>query len=1136
MASSFVHLHLHTQYSLLDAIIKIPDLIQRAKIFGMPAVAMTDHGNLFGAMEFYAEAKKQKIKPIIGCEVYMAPGSRFSRQPTQGRNPIEDPFHHLTLLCMDNIGYRNLCRLITIANFEGFYYKPRIDKEVLKTYNEGLIALSGCLSGEIAGAILQGQEQKVIDLIHWYKDTFRDRFYFELQENRISEQKKVNEALIRYAARLDVPLVGTNDCHYLNAQDAVHQEVMLCVQTGHTLKDDSRMKFGSNEFYFKSAEAMREVFSYCPEAVQSTLNIADQCNLDFELSKIYLPHFELPDQQNLDDHLRQKAKEGLEAYLAKKNIPLERKRYLERLEHELDIISKTGFAGYFLIVADFVNYATRKGIPVGPGRGSAAGSLVAFFLRITNIDPIPHNLIFERFLNPERVSLPDMDIDFCMNRRDEVIQYVTEKYGKENVAQIITFGKMQAKAAIRDVGRVYSFPYGEVDKIAKLVPNVLNITLEEAIAGEQRLKSLYEKDERVRQLLNTAIALEGLYRHASIHAAGIVISNRPLVEYMPIFRGKDGEVVTSFDMKHVEKIGLIKFDFLGLKTLTLIDRVVKKTSHSGQIDFHDKKVYELFSRGDTIGIFQFESSGMRDLLMKLKPARFEDIIAANALFRPGPMNRLDEFIDRRHGRIPVHYTLPQLKDILQDSYGIILYQEQVMKIANVLANYSLGEADILRKAMGKKNPKEMQMQKERFLKGAIRNKIDGAIAENIFDLMAKFAEYGFNKSHATAYAYIAFQTAWFKTYHRVLFMAELLTTELEDTDKMALYIQDAKEAGIEILPPDVQKSQYEFSVEDGKIRFGLGAIKNVGAIAIESILEAKRTTGRFHSFAHFFENIDLRKVNRKVVESLIKAGAFDSIHQNRAQLMDSLDVQISAAQTHQEDREVGQYNMFSFSGVIPGVEDWPSRRRLRFEKEAIGLYLSGHPLSSCLGQIEKLSTHDTRTITQAQHKGGVRVGGVVSAVRETVTKRGDKMAFVTLEDLKGTLDVIVFSDLYFKTSDLLKSDDPLLVTGSVELSEEAARIIATAVEDLSQAAEARISRICIRLNAEALRPAELQKLKFVLHQHLGACPVLLKLNVKKPSHEVQMLMGLKEPLRVSPTESLVSDVENLLGRGTIYFE
>src|SRR3989338_6321831 len=827
MSKTFVHLHLHTQYSLLDGAIKIPNLIHKAKEFEMPAIGITDHGNLFGAMEFYIEAKKAHIKPIIGCEVYMAPGSRLSRQLPKGMSHgLEDPFHHLTVLCMDSLGYKNLYQLITLANFEGFYYKPRMDKEILARHHEGLIILSGCLSSEISNAILNGQEQKAMDLIQWYKEIFGDRFYLELQENKIAPQAKVNETLLRYGARFQIPMVATNDCHYLEKTDALSQEVLLCVQTGKTLQDEDRMKFGSEE--------------------------------------IYLPHFELSDGKSLDLHLEEQAWAGLQRYfsiLSKNSCNFNglKNKYEERLKHELAIIYKTGFSGYFLIVADFVNFSRQKGIPVGPGRGSAAGSLVAFCLKITEIDPLPHNLIFERFLNPERISMPDMDIDFCMDRRDEVIQYVREKYGHDHVAQIITFGKLQAEAAIRDVGRVYGFSYGEVDRIAKLVPNVLNISLQEAMEQEPKLKELYETDEKVKQLLNTALALEGLYRHATIHAAGIVISNRPLVEVMPLFKGKDDEVVTSFDMKMVEKMGLIKFDFLGLKTLTLIDHVIKKiretqnsTFSLEHIDFSDKKVYELFSTSDTIGIFQFESSGMRDLLVRLKPARFEDIIAANALFRPGPMNMLDDFIGRRHGKVDVYYPLAPLKEILQDSYGIILYQEQVMKIANVLANYSLGEADILRKAMGKKNPKEMAQQKERFLQGAKKNHVALEKAEQIFDLMAKFAEYGFNKSHATAYAYVAYQTAYLKMYHRVLFMAEMLTMEMEDTDKLVRYIQDAKDAEIVLLPPDVQESRYEFSVLDSKIRFGLGAVKNVGQVAIDSIVEARNKVGRFQSFAHFF--------------------------------------------------------------------------------------------------------------------------------------------------------------------------------------------------------------------------------------------------------------------------------------------
>ena len=1151
--SSFVHLHLHTQYSLLDGAIKIPKLLSRAKDFGMPAVGITDHGNLFGAMEFYFESKNFNIKPIIGCEVYMAPGSRFSKQLPKGTGNLEDPFHHLTVICMDRTGYKNLCKLITLAHFEGFYYKPRIDKEILSQYHEGLIVLSGCLSSEISQAILFGQEQKATDLILWYQEVFRDRFYLEIQENKIPEQAKVNEALLRYGARFQIPIVGTNDCHYLYPEDAVAQEVLLCVQTGKTLQDSNRMKFGSHEFYFKSPEELSSVFSYYPKAVDTTLEIADRCKLDFETNKIYLPRFELPNEPDLDCYLEKCAREGLEAHLSTLPSSTDRKVYDERLHHELAIILKTGFAGYFLIVADFVNYARKNGIPVGPGRGSAVGSMVAFCLKITTIDPIPYHLIFERFLNPERISMPDMDIDFCMDRRDQVIHYVNEKYGKENVAQIITFGKMQAKAAIRDVGRVYGFPYSEVDRIAKLVPNVLNITLHDAMEQEPRLKDLYETDEKVKQLLNTALALEGLYRHASIHAAGIVISNKPLVEYMPLFRGKDGEVVTSFDMKNVEKIGLIKFDFLGLKTLTLIDHVVKKIREKepefdlDRISLNDKKVYDLFSQSDTVGIFQFESSGMRDVLLRLKPSRFEDIIAANALFRPGPMNMLDDFIDRRHNRVEVHYLLPELKEILQDTYGVILYQEQVMKIANVLANYSLGEADILRKAMGKKNVKEMAKQKERFLSGAKKNAMDVHKAEQIFDLMAKFAEYGFNKSHSTGYATVAYQTAYLKTYYPVYFMAEMLTMEMEDADKISRYIQDVKYHDICILPPDVHESYFEFkATPEGHIRFGLGAIKNVGSIAIDAIIESRKRVGPFKSLSHFCENVDQRKVNHKVLESLIKAGAFDSVHPNRAQLMEGLGQCIEAAQVAQSDREMGQYSMFQNDGFsqtqllkvvsLPDVPEWPHKRKLRFEKESTGLYITGHPLYDCEEHIRRLATHDTESLIRAIPKSEVRLGGIVSGLRETVTKKGDKMAFVALEDLKGSVDVIVFSDLYLKVQDLLKSDEPCIVTGTAESTGETAKVIATQIESLAEVQKKRTHSVHLSFKTTELQVDQLQNLKFVLGQHQGNCPVFLHMFLVDKEEEIHTIVQLSDQTRVIPCDLLVKDIEKIFGKKVVRFE
>ena len=1158
MSDAFVHLHLHTQFSLLDGAIKIPDLVRKCKEFEMPAVAMTDHGNMFGVVEFYITAKKEGIKPILGCEVYVAPGSRLQKEIPKGMG-IDDPYYHLTILCMNQTGYKNLCRLITRANFEGFYYKPRIDKDILKEHSEGLIILSGCLSGELAQTLHNGQDEKAEKLIHWYKDVFKDRFYFEVQPNHLHEQDKLNAILKKYSQKFEVPLVGTGDCHYLHPEDASAQEVLLCVQTGKTLDDESRMKFGSQEFYFKEAALLREEFLDFPGASDNTLKIADLCDVNFELNKIYLPKIELPGKKSLDDHLKDMAIQGFKDRISEwKKPPLKgdlktvTQKYQSRLEEELQIIQKTGFAGYFLIVSDFVNYAQKKGIPVGPGRGSAAGSLVAYCLRITNIDPLPHNLIFERFLNPERVSMPDMDIDFCMNRRDEVIAYVTEKYGKENVAQIITFGKLQAKAAIRDVGRVYGFSYGEVDRIAKLVPNVLNISLKEAIEQEPKLKEFYEKDDRIKQLLNTALALEGLLRHASIHAAGIVIANRPLVDTMPLFRGKDGEVVTSFDMKHVEKVGLIKFDFLGLKTLTLIDNVVRRIHEHfdpqfdiHKIDFTDKNVYELFSKGDTVGVFQFESSGMRELLGKLKPARFDDIIAANALYRPGPMMHLDNFIARRHGRVEVNYLLPQLKDVLQDSYGIIVYQEQVMKIANVLANYSLGEADLLRRAMGKKNVSEMTRQKERFMKGAKENKINLKKAEEIFELMAKFAEYGFNKSHAQAYAYIAFQTAYLKHYYRLFFMSEMLTMEMENTDKLTRYIYDCKDAEIEILPPDVNESIFSFSVKDEKLRFGLGAIKNVGQIAIESVIEEREKLNQFQSLRQFCESVDLRKVNRKVVESLIKAGAFDSVDTNRAKLMESLDQTMEAAQSVQADLEIGQSNLFGFEGFSSAqkkqmsgepVPDWPMKRKLRYEKEATGLYITGHPLNNWKDALSRLTTHTIGDLSGLNNKSDVRVGGVIHALRETITKRGDKMAFVMLEDLTGSCDVIIFSDLYAKTFDILKSDDPLFVSGTVEVSEENAKIIASDVQTLENAQKRKTKRVHIELDEAALTEPELESLKTTLNQHRGECPVLVHLKLKKDNRWVRTSLKTADSLRVVPSEALMVDVDKIFKRRVGRFE
>ena len=922
--ANFVHLHLHTQYSLLDGAIRPSALIDRALEFNMPAVAVTDHGNVFGALEFYNLARKKGIKPIIGCEVYVAAGSRHDRTP-----PVRGGAgaYHLILLVKNQKGYRNLCRLLTLAYTEGFYYRPRVDKELLAEHNEGLIALSACLHGEVSHNLSGGRVREAEEAARLYRDIFRDRrFFLELQHNGMEEQEKVNQGLLEVSRNCDVPVVATNDCHYLRKEDSKYHDILICIQTGKTVADTNRLKFATDEFYFKSPEEMAAAFSDVPEAVANTIEIAERCNLEFDLGEHHLPEFPVPPGRTLESMLEEKAKAGLEARLkamdggdGQDGEGGVKWRYYERLVKELKVIEGMGFAGYFLIVTDFIEYARSQGIPVGPGRGSAAGSLVAWSLGITNLDPIRYNLLFERFLNPDRISLPDIDIDFCFERRDEVIKYVTEKYGADNVTQIITFGQMKARAVIRDVGRVLDMPYGEVDRIAKLVPPTLNITLKEALAGEPKLKKLVDEDPRVAELMDAAIALEGLPRHASTHAAGVVISNLPLVEYLPLYKGTKDEVVTTqFSMKDVERIGLVKFDFLGLKTLTVIDKALKhiKASRGDELDIDsipldDDETYALVASGCSNGIFQLESSGMKELLRKLKPTCFEDLIAAVALYRPGPLQSgmVDDFIKRKHGRVPVVYDLDEVKPILETTYGVMVYQEQVMEIARVLAGYTPGDADVLRKAMGKKIPEEMLKQRARFLDGAKKNKLPRAKAEKIFDLMAKFAGYGFNKSHSAAYALIAYQTAYLKAHYPVEFMAALLSSDMDNTDQVVKYINECRDMNIAVEPPDINGSAREFTVSGPVIRFGLGAVKNVGASAIEEILNL-REEGPFASLVDFLVRVDGRKVNRKVTESLIKSGAFDFTGKPRALLFASLEPAMEAAATVQRDRDSGQHSIF----------------------------------------------------------------------------------------------------------------------------------------------------------------------------------------------------------------------------------
>ncbi|MBI1908617.1 MAG: DNA polymerase III subunit alpha [Deltaproteobacteria bacterium] len=1145
--SDFVHLHLHTQYSLLDGAITVEALARKAKEYKMPAVAMTDHGNLFGAVEFYQKMESAGIKPIIGCEVYVeSKGSRFTKEFRKEH----EPYNHLILLATNREGYRNLCQLITAGYLEGFYYKPRIDKELLREKNAGLIATSGCLSGEIARVLLAGRKEEAERIAQEYLTLFGDRFYLEVQAHSLPNQKIVNEAVFDLAKRLSIPVVATGDCHYLKKEDAGAHEALLCIQTGTTLKDEGRMRFGSDEFYFKSAEEVRSYFPDHPEALQNTVEVAKRCNFDFDFKTYYFPKFEPPKEKTLDQFLEEKTLEGFEERWRKSEAQLKpeerepsKAQRLERVHQELKMIKDMGFAGYFLIVADFINYAKEKKIPVGPGRGSAAGSLVAYCLKITDIDPIPYDLLFERFLNPERVTMPDMDIDFCIYGRDEVIRYVQQKYG--NVSQIITFGKMKAKAVIRDVGRVMEIPYGDVDKIAKLVPNTLNITLDEAIRSEPRLAEVGQKNPTIGRLLATAHSLEGLTRHASTHAAGVVISDQPLVNFMPLYKGQHDEIVTQFDMKAIEKIGLIKFDFLGLKTLTVIDetrKIIKRTRgldlDVGDLPLDDPEVYAMLSKGDTWGVFQLESSGMRDLLAKLKPTVFPDLIAVVALYRPGPLGSgmVEDFINRKHGKVQVRYELAELEEVLRDTYGVIVYQEQVMKIASKLANFSLGEADLLRRAMGKKNPEVMAEQRDRFLKGAHENRIPPKKAEKIFDLMAKFAEYGFNKSHSAAYALIAYQTAYLKAHFPVEYMAALLTHEMGNSDKVMLLIADARAHGLSVLPPDVNESYTGFSVVGpAEIRFGLAAVKNVGTAAIESLIETRKKEGRlpepgFRSFFHFITTVDLRKINRRVLESLIKCGAFDSMGVTRASCFEALPLFLEKAAKIQKEKATGQESLFGpvtgggENEAPPSRPEWPTREKLTFEKESLGFYITGHPLKEHEELLRRKGTFEISRLADRPDGTEAKVGGVVTSLREITTKGGDRMAFVTLEDLTGNATLIVFPELYRKTITLLKSEQPLIATGELDLGEEEIKILARDVVPLVANSGSRA--VHIRLASPATGREQLENLKKLLARFRGRCPLYVHL-IHPASGET--ILSLPEDLYVEPSDELLKSVNSLFG-------
>ncbi len=956
MHADFVPLHLHTEYSLLDGAIRIKDLIAKAQEYKLPAISMTDHGNLFGAIDFYTKVSKAGLKPIIGCEVYIAPKTRFDKADSARTS---EKSYHLILLCKDINGYRNLTRLVSSAYLEGFYYKPRIDKDILEQHSGGLIGLSSCMKGEISHFLTAGMIDEARNAALHYRKIFgSENFYLEIQANEMPEQEVLNRQIIELSRDIHVPLVATNDCHYLVREDAKAHDVLLCIQTGKTLNDNDRMKFSKDTFYFRSPEEMKELFQDVPEAVENTRKIAEKCNLDFTFDKFHLPKYDLPEGEDDNHYVKKLTEEGLRKKLGG-TIP---ETYQERLVMELEMIRKMGFSSYFLIVWDFIHYAKSRDIPVGPGRGSAAGSLVAFGLDITDIDPIKYGLLFERFLNPERISMPDIDVDFCMDRRGEVIDYVTNKYGKDHVAQIITFGTMQARAAIRDVGRAMNIPYSDVDKVAKLVPFLPKITLSSALDKEPQLKEIYDTNPDIKELINVAQRLEGISRHASTHAAGIVISPDPLTDYLPLYKApNDDAVVTQFDMDAIKKIGLLKFDFLGLKTLTIIDKAEKIinsalkeekgadftpfSTHSIPLD--DKVTFELLCEAKTAGVFQLESSGMKDLLTRLRPDVFEDMIALVALYRPGPLGSgmVDEFIDGKNSTSSSKSTgslaklgLPELDEILKETHGIILYQEQVMEIAHKMAKFSLAQADILRKAMGGKNPDEMEKMKNIFIQGLKENKVSEKKASTLYNLILQFAQYGFNKSHSAAYAYIAYQTAYLKAHYPVAFMAASLSADMDNTAKVVTFINECKDMGIEILPPDINESTREFKVTGKSIRFGLEAVKGVGSSAIDAILEFREEKS-FSSFSDFAMRSDSRRVNKKVLESLIKAGALDLMGK-RAQLMEGLPDVMEAAVRYQKEKSLGQESMFGDIHEVPSerlpiIEEWNESTLLAMEKEAL---------------------------------------------------------------------------------------------------------------------------------------------------------------------------------------------------------
>jgi DNA polymerase III subunit alpha len=1155
--NQFVHLHLHSDYSLLDGACDVEKLVDRVQKLGMPAVAMTDHGNIFGAVHFVNAAHKAGVKPIVGCELYICKKDDhdISRTPPDG-----DTYNHLLVLAENEEGYRNLVRITSEASLHGFYYKPRVSKKFLAEHSKGLIGLSGCLKGEVAERLTEGKYEAARSAAGFYRDLFgKENFFLEIQDQGLEMEHRIRSGLFQLEKDLELPMVATNDSHYLCEDDAHAQDVMLCIQTGKSIQETNRMKFEGTQFYVKNGDEMLRVFKDSPEVLSRTLDIAERCNFRLEKVPNPFPRFDVPDGFTPDSYFEHITRQGfarrmesLRTLAANGRLKHSLADYEQRLAREIAIIQQMKFSGYFLIVWDFIRYARERGIPVGPGRGSAAGAVVAYSLGITDIDPLQHELLFERFLNPERISMPDIDIDFCMNRRGEVIEYVTHKYGRENVAQIITFGTMAAKAAIKDVGRAMNMPYSDVDRIAKMVPTTLNIKLDDALKESVALQEAYQKDPQVRQLLDTARKLEGLVRNSGVHAAGVVISPRPLIELVPLHKTKNDEIVTAFDMKAIEKMGLLKMDFLGLTTLTILDDALKLIAQRGtnlsldDIPLEDQETYEkVFHKGLTSGVFQFESHGMRDVLRRYQPNSIEDLTALNALYRPGPIQggMIDDFIERKHGRRKIEYELPELKEILHETLGVIVYQEQVMQAANKLAGYSLGEADLLRRAMGKKNVEEMAKQRERFVQGATQRGFPPRKIEKIFDLMAQFAGYGFNKSHSAAYALLAYHTAYLKTHHPLDFMSALLTSVTGSTDDVVKYINECREMGIAVEPPDINVSDANFTPHEQAIRFGLAAVKNVGGNAIESIVAGRKKLGRnFRSFYEFCEEVDLRLLNKRVLESLIKSGAMDGFG-HRAQLMKALDTAIEQAQKAQRDAESGQHGLFGVfadetaqaaNDALPSAPDWDEQTRLAAEKEILGFFITGHPMEKYkekLADLNALSTEDIAALKKSTAKDeNITTAGLISGLRVAKSRRGELWAQAALEDMWGKVELLVFPDAYRKLAEKVKLEVPVLIRGGVRIEEGAnPKVTATDIIALDEARVPLPKAFRIRIPLESATGDTVDALHALCRERKGEAKILF--DVEREGDFMVVMEA--EGYNVMPDKGFLSRVAELCGPGSV---